>query len=72
MKKIYKISILLLFIQFGLLLPQSVQADPPEMPGGHGSNGDAPPGGGAPIGGGLGILIILGAAYGSKKVNLKK
>jgi hypothetical protein len=38
------------------------------MPGQHGSNGDQPSGGGAPIGGGLIIIMALGAAYGSKKV----
>ena len=37
------------------------------MPGNHGLNGDVP-GGGAPIGGGLGILMLLGAAYGGKRM----
>jgi len=46
-------------------------ADPPEPPpppNGHGQNGDAPAG--APIDGGLGILLALGAVYGSRKALL--
>lgn len=44
---------------------------PPPPPSGHGGTGNAPaddPGGGAPIGGGLGVLLALGAAYGGRKV----
>jgi len=41
--------------------------DPPPPPPGHGSGGNVP-GGGAPIAGGIGILLALGAAYGWKKV----
>jgi len=67
MKKIYKIAILLIFVQFALFLPHSVQADPPGMPGDHGGSGDAPPGGGAPIGGGLLILSSIALAYGFGK-----
>jgi len=40
---------------------------PPPPPPGHGSTGNQP-GGNAPIGSGLFILIGLGAAYGGKKV----
>ncbi len=40
---------------------------PPPPPGGHGESGNQP-GGGAPIGGGLGILMALGAAYGGRKI----
>ena len=39
---------------------------PPPVPGNHGQNG-APPVG-APIDGGLGILLALGATYGGRKV----
>lgn len=49
-------------------VPCSVLADPPEPPpppSGHGGNGNAPAG--APIDGGLGILLAMGAAYGGKK-----
>ena len=40
---------------------------PPPPPLGHGQSGNVP-GGNAPIGGGLFILLSLGAAYGGKKV----
>jgi len=40
---------------------------PPPPPPGHGSTGNQP-GGNAPIGGGLFILMALGAAYGGKKL----
>jgi len=40
---------------------------PPPPPGDHGSSGNNAPGGNAPIGGGLFILLGLGAAYGTKK-----
>jgi len=43
-----------------------VFADQPPDPGG-GPTGD-PVGGGSPIGGGLIIMTVLGAAYGTKKV----
>jgi hypothetical protein len=42
-------------------------ADPPGMPGGHGEVGDQVPGGGAPIGAGVGLLLALGSAYGAFK-----
>jgi hypothetical protein len=46
------------------------QGAPPPPPGGHGSSQNEPAneGGGAPIGGGLGILMALGAAYGGRKI----
>ena len=45
------------------------QGAPPPPPGGHGETGNQPAeGGGAPIGGGLGVLLALGAAYGGRKV----
>jgi len=48
--------------------------DPPDPPGsGHGQSGDQNPGGQAPLGGGLLLLLSLGTAYGGKKVyELKK
>ena len=51
------------FISLGLF------ADPPGMPGGHGETGDQVPGGGAPIGAGIGLLVALGSAYGAFKWN---
>lgn len=47
----------------------SVFADdpnPPIVPGEHGMAGDVPVG--APIDGGLSILLVLGAGYGAKKL----
>ena len=40
---------------------------PPPPPPNHGETGNVP-GGNAPIGGGLLILLSLGAAYGGKKL----
>ncbi|MBU1370282.1 MAG: hypothetical protein KJ578_12775 [Bacteroidetes bacterium] len=67
MKKIIITALFLLSISFGAS-QLSAQAPPPP-PDGHGGTGNAPAeGGGAPIGGGLGILLALGAAYGGRKV----
>jgi len=41
---------------------------PPHPPGGGHGRGDNQPGGGAPIGSGIGILLALGTDYGGKKV----
>ena len=67
MKHIKKIAITLLVI-IGLTISFNATAQvPPPPPPGHGQNGNQP-GGNAPIGGGLFILIGLGAAYGGKKI----
>ena len=51
-----------------ILLATTIFADQPPDPGTGGpGQGDVPVGGGTPIGGGLFILLALGAAYGSKK-----
>lgn len=42
---------------------------PPPPGGGHGGGGNTP---GAPIDGGLGILMALGAGYGSYKLHKKR
>lgn len=68
MKKLIKISILIVF--FFALNPAYNQTDPPGMPGSYGSNDDQVPGGGAPIGGGLLILISMSAAYLVKRSDL--
>ena len=68
MKKIYSTLTVLIF---AFVLSTSVaMADVPPPPGGSGGTG---PGGsdlpvGAPIDGGLTLLLVMGAAYGSKKV----
>lgn len=41
---------------------------PPDPPDEGGNNSGNQTGGNAPIGGGLGILLALGAAYGARKV----
>jgi len=47
--------------------PISAQEPPHPPTTGHGSQGNQPPGGGAPIDGGLSILLALGIAYGTRK-----
>ena len=64
MKKI--IITLLLIIASVTTINLNAQAPPPPPPD-HGSTGNQN-GGNAPIGGGLFILLGLGAAYGGKKV----
>ena len=60
--------ILTLFMGWGLLA--MAQGPPPPPGGGHGQNTNQPagPGGGAPIGSGIAILLSLGAAWGGRKV----
>ena len=68
MKKIYALlTVLLLVFVFS---SSTVFGDVPPPPGGSGGSGpsgsDLPVG--APIDGGLSILLILGVAYGGKKI----
>ena len=55
----------------GILFQSPAKADPPSSPhpppGGHGHAGNAAPPG-APIDGGLGVLLLLGTAYGGLRV----
>ncbi|MDD4373043.1 MAG: hypothetical protein PHG67_03895 [Bacteroidales bacterium] len=51
-----------------LLIILHWQGAPPPPPYGHGGSTNQPAGNTAPIGGGLGILLALGAAYGGRKV----
>ena len=68
MKNSLKIFAISLLICVAALITTNVQADePPPPPPGHGSTGNQTPGGGAPIGSGLVILLSLGAGYGAKK-----
>lgn len=57
--------IILCFIGFAQVTLADNPAPPPPT-GGHGMNGNQAPG--APIDGGLGILLAMGAAYGGKKI----
>ena len=67
MNLIKKVAITMLVI-IGLTFSiDSIAQDAPPPPPDHGSSGNQP-GGNAPIGGGLFILIGLGAAYGGKKL----
>jgi len=70
MKKIMNLTkiTLILTLFMGWSLVATAQAPPPPPSGGHGETGNQPAnGGGAPIGGGLVILLSLGAAYGGRK-----
>jgi len=66
MKKAIRIATLAAFL---LAAPLIMLAQNPPHPNGGGApgGGNTPVGGGAPIDGGLSIMLILGAAYGSKK-----
>ena len=67
MNSLKNITLTLLVI-FGLTFSLDLTAQPPPPPsGGHGQSGNQP-GGDAPIGSGLFILIGLGAAYGGKQL----
>ena len=70
-EKIVRVTVLLtLFLGWGLLASAQSGGTPPPPPnGGHGLGNNQPANGGsAPIGGGLAILLSLGAAYGGRKV----
>ncbi len=70
MKNIAKLTkvilILTLFLGWGLVA--MAQGPPPPPENGHGQTGNQNAGGDAPIGGGIAILLSLGAAWGGKKV----
>jgi len=77
MKNSIKILMATVFVFTCLVFSTSVFAqDPPPPPppgGGHGAGGSQVPGGGAPIGSGLVLLIAMAAGYGGKKVyNFRK
>jgi hypothetical protein len=61
------IKVLILCGLFFICLGAFAQVPPPPPGGGHGGTGNQE-GGGAPIGSGIGILLVLGAAYGGKKL----
>ena len=67
MKKILITALFLLSLSF-TTAELFAQAPPPPPSGGHGGTGNKPAGGSSPIGGGLAILLSLGAAYGGRKV----
>ena len=67
-----KFTTRLIMIMSFSLISLGLFADPPGMPGNHGQSGDQVPGGGAPIGAGIGLLVALGSAYGAFKIKLEK
>lgn len=71
MKKI--VIQLMIIVSFTLGSHTLLAQGPPPPPADHGAGGNQTADNGAPIGGGLFILLGLGAAYGSKKLyDLKK
>jgi hypothetical protein len=71
MKKLYRLIIIGLILTMATSANLLAQAPPPPPPG-HGETGNQP-GGNAPVGGGLFILIGLATDYGGKKLyNLRK
>ena len=67
MKTKIKLLTITLLITVATFITTNAKADdPPPPPPGHGSTGNVP-GGGAPIGGGLFILLGMGSVYGAYK-----
>jgi len=72
MKKVFKILVVTAFLLAGPIF-LSAQPMPSDGDAGGGVTNGGPIGGAAPIGGGLIIMLTLGAAYGAKKVyNIRK
>lgn len=70
MKNKVRIFVLTLFVFVSIVSTTSVLAqDPPPPPvGGHGAGGSQVPGGGAPVGSGLILLIAMAGSYAGKKI----
>jgi len=62
-----KIFMLLATLTMVVFINIELMAQLPPPPPEHGGSGNTP-GGNAPIGGGLGILLVLGAAFGGRKI----
>lgn len=72
MKRIIKIlcsAVLMIFLSTAAFAQPGSPPPPPPDPSG-GGGGNPPVGGGAPIGSGLIMLLVLGAAYGGRKAYL--
>lgn len=67
MKKSLKHKLLTVTTVGFVMIVQLTFADPPSPPANHGSTGNQSPPVGAPIDGGLSILLALGAGYGARK-----
>ena len=68
MKKIFKILTIISLMTVTMLFAPETKADAPPPPQDHGESGNQPAGGGAPIGGGLILLVAMGLGYGARKV----
>ena len=68
---IFRISVVAVVISLFTIMPVAAQ-NPPPPPGEHGGDTNSPAGGGAPIGEGILILSLLGAAYGVRKWRVGK
>ena len=66
MKNIIRILFVAVFVSLGVSLLAQAPPAPPGNPSTGGGGGGGPVG--APIDGGLGILLAMGAAYGGKKL----
>jgi hypothetical protein len=70
-----KVIIGFILVAFGVILSVGVFAQPPRPPADKGTVGNQPPAGaptGTPIEPGTGVLLILAAAYGFKKVQVAR
>ncbi len=69
MKKIIKILSATVFILMASALFSSLNAQPNPGQNGNGGNVGGPPiGGGAPLGSGIVMLVVLAVGYGARKV----
>jgi hypothetical protein len=66
------LSIVVLIIALTCITELTIASEPPPPPGGTGLNGNQGPGGTAPLGSGLVILLSLGAGYGARKLIEKR
>jgi hypothetical protein len=67
MEKLLKILAIAAFMMTATMF-SNAQTPPHPNGGGGPGGGNTPVGGGAPIDGGLSIMLLLGAAYGSRKI----
>jgi hypothetical protein len=68
---VIKLSMIVCFILLPLLSVNVFSQSPPYPPNFHGSAyNPPPPAGGSPLDGGISMLLILGAAYGGRKIKL--
>ncbi|MCK9422758.1 MAG: hypothetical protein M0Q38_09175 [Bacteroidales bacterium] len=67
MKNIIKFLTLLSLIICAIFITKPLKANPPDPPAHHGETTNQDPAA-APIDGGLGILLLLGAGYGGRKL----